>query len=143
MSIYSWISPFTDRADAVGFNATDFNRIGNNLLYLAEKLNQFSYPVNISPRTNWVVGEPVYESQAAALLSYITTIRGAIAIANETPVTPESMAFFTWIKANDIEKILQNVYLSVSQLDVYADQIISGTCYSGNDLLNQRFSRGR
>ena len=111
---YGLLTLITDRAaedvankTAKGFyNASDLNRVGAAVQYVAERFAAQGYTVAVSPKTDWTEKDIPTASELETYRQNIATLRGLIAVMKSTPETPETMRFLDYIKANDIERIL-------------------------------------
>lgn len=111
---YGILSLITDRTRAdvenktnKGFyNASDLNRVGAAVQYVAERFAAQGYEVTVSPKTDWLASDIPTASELEAYRQNIATLRALIAVMKSTPETPETMRFLDYIKANDIEQIL-------------------------------------
>ncbi|MFR1051479.1 MAG: hypothetical protein ACLSE7_07090 [Lachnospirales bacterium] len=99
----------TNRTAGVCYNASDLNRVGSAVQYVAGILSGYGYTVPVTGRTNWAVGEIPTQADMSAYLADLTALRGAVAVMSTTPAVPGSMSLLTYQEANDIEKILQDV----------------------------------
>lgn len=111
---YGLLTLITDRTagdvankTAKGFyNASDLNRVGAAVQYVAERFAAQGYTVAVSPKTDWLASDIPTASELETYRQNIATLRGLIAVMPTTPETPETMRFLDYIKANDIERIL-------------------------------------
>lgn len=111
---YGLLSLITDRtrADVVNqtdkgfYNASDLNRVGAAVQYVAERFAAQGYTVAVSPKTDWLASDIPTASELETYRQNIATLRALIAVMKSTPETPETMRFLDYIKANDIERIL-------------------------------------
>lgn len=111
---YGLLTLITDRTaedvankTAKGFyNASDLNRVGAAVQYVAERFAAQGYTVTVSPKTDWLASDIPTASELETYRQNIATLRGLIAVMKSTPETPETMRFLDYIKANDIERIL-------------------------------------
>lgn len=99
----------TNRTAGAYYNASDLNRVGSAVQYVAGLLSGYGYAVSVTGRTNWAVGEIPTQADMDACLADLTALRGAVAVMSTTPAVPGSMSLLTYQEANDIEKILQDV----------------------------------
>ena len=88
------------------YNASDLNRVGAAVQYVAERFAAHGYTVAVSPKTDWLTSDIPTASELETYRQNIATLRGLIAVMKSTPETPETMRFLDYIKANDIERIL-------------------------------------
>lgn len=111
---YGLLNLITDRTaedvankTAKGFyNASDLNRVGAAVQYVAERFAAQGYAVAVIPKTDWLVSDIPTASELETYRQNIATLRALIAVMKSTPETPETMRFLDYIKANDIERIL-------------------------------------
>lgn len=111
---YGLLNLITDRTRAdvenktnKGFyNASDLNRVGAAVQYIAERFAEQGYAVTVSPKTDWLASDIPTASELETYRQNIASLRGLIAVLKSTPETPETMRFLDYIKANDIEQIL-------------------------------------
>ena len=88
------------------YNASDLNRVGAAVQYVAERFSAQGYTVAVSPKTDWLASDIPTASELETYRQNIATLRSLIAVMKSTPETPETMRFLDYIKANDIERIL-------------------------------------
>lgn len=119
-----WLTPLKG-----AYNAEDLNRVGSAVAYLAGRLEGYGYAVAVSPKTDWTVGDEPTLAQLTAYLADVEALRGAIAVPGDTPRTPEDMAGLTYSEANDIEKILKDLDLLLTNMA--AAWYYSGEIYAG------------
>lgn len=91
------------------YNFSDLNRVGEAIWYLAGKFQAAGYAVTVTSRTDWAVGEIPRRADMDTYLADLSALRGALAVLETTPETPESMELLTWGTANNIEKILVDI----------------------------------
>lgn len=118
-----------DGTEKGSYNASDLNRVGSAMVYLRDKFNDNGYDVQISPKTDWKEIDVPTESDMTLYLSCLGTIRNVIALPEDTPKTPETMANLTYVTANNIEKILEIVDSMLSKSLSFL--WYSGDLYSG------------
>lgn len=111
---YGLLTLITDRTaedvankTAKGFyNASDLNRVGAAVQYVAERFAAQGYTVTVHPKTDWTEKDIPTAAELETYRQNIAALRGLIAVIKSTPETPETMRFLDYIKANDIEQIL-------------------------------------
>ena len=111
---YGLLTLITDRTaedvankTAKGFyNASDLNRVGAAVQYVAERFAAQGYAVTVHPKTDWTEKDIPTASELETYRQNIASLRGLIAVLKSTPETPETMRFLDYLKANDIERIL-------------------------------------
>lgn len=109
------------------YNATDLNRVQSAVRYLQDRLSGVGYFLELSDAKTWTKQDVPTLSELADYLADVRAVRGAFAILKTTPPVPDTMIGLTYIKANDIEQILLDVDLLLSNL-------ISAFVYSGDIL---------
>ena len=88
------------------YNASDMNRVGTALNYLAARLSSIcGKSIAWTAKTDWAVTDSITASQAEAYRKQVQSIRDALAYPAGTPDVPQ-LARLTYIGANDIERIL-------------------------------------
>lgn len=112
------------------YNASDLNRVGAAVAYVAGRLNGYGYAVTVSPKQDWTVSDIPTAGQMAAYLRDVAALRGAIAVMASTPPTPDSASGLTWLEANNIEKILTDVDELLTRMA--AAWFYSGEIWSGD-----------
>lgn len=111
------------------YNASDLNRVGAAVAYLAERFTDQGYAVTVNPKTDWLEEDiPAHEAMET-YLSDAAALRRQIAVKASTPSAPERMAGLTHTAANDIEQILQDLdeLLTLAQKSWH----YSGELYAG------------
>lgn len=88
------------------YNASDLNRVGTALNYLAGRLASIcGKSIAWTAKTDWAVTDIITASQAAEYRRQIKDIRDALAYPAGTPDVPQ-LGRLTYTGANDIERIL-------------------------------------
>ena len=134
---YGLLTLITDRTaedvankTAKGFyNASDLNRVGAAVQYVAERFTAQGYTVTVHPKTDWLASDIPTASELETYRQNIASLRGLIAVMKSTPETPETMRFLDYIKANDIERILLD--LDALLTNAAAAWYQSGELYAG------------
>ena len=119
----------TDRDPGTFYNASDLNRVGEAIRYLADELFARGYEIRVSPKTDWAESDIPLSSQMAHYLDDLRSIRETLSQPSTTPSLPESMAGLTYAGANDIESML----LLTNRLMEYMDSayFYAGDLYAG------------
>ena len=91
------------------YNASDLNRVGAAMIYVADKLREMGYTPAVSPKTDWVDLEWLTPSDAMAYLADLEELRQQFTMMQTTPDVPADMELFTYQKANNIERILEDI----------------------------------
>lgn len=88
------------------YNASDLNRVGTALNYLAGRLGPICGKIiTWTAKTDWAVTDIITDTQAETYRQQIQDIRDALAYPAGTPDAPQ-MKRLTYTGANDIERIL-------------------------------------
>ena len=119
----------TDRGAGTYYNATDLNRVGAAVQYVAERFAAQGYAVTVIPKKDWLASDIPTASELETYRQNIATLRALIAVMKSTPETPETMRFLDYLKANDIERILLAVEDTLRRLEKtfwYSGEIYSG-----------------
>lgn len=111
------------------YNASDLNRVGAAMAYVAGRLNGYGYAVTVNPKQDWTGSDIPTAGQMAAYLQDVAALRGAIAVMASTPPTPDSANNLTWQEANNIEQILLDVDELLTRMA--AAWFYSGDLYAG------------
>lgn len=111
------------------YNATDLNRVGEALLYLAGLLNARGYTVTVSPKTDWTVADNPTATAMAHYLAQVSAIRDVIPLLPTTPAVPADLEGMTYMDANDIERILTDLdtlLANMAQAWFYCGEVYCG-----------------
>lgn len=111
------------------YNASDLNRVGAAMNYVADRLTAQGYAPVISPKTDWTDSDWFTPSAAQLYLSDLAELRRQFAMIQTTPNVPDDMERLTYTEANNIEKILEDIDLLLT----YALKacFFSGDVFSG------------
>lgn len=123
------LADVSNRTSKGSYNASDLNRVGKAMIYVADRLRGAGYDVSVNPRVNWTDAEWVSPAHAAQLLADLAALREQFAQASGTPDVPADMEGLTYEDANDIEKMLQAVDGLLTNIMVA--WFYSGEVYSG------------
>lgn len=96
----------TDRGAGTYYNASDLNRVGAAVQYVASRFAAQGYMVTVSPKTDWLASDIPTASELEMYRQNIAALRALLAVMPTTPEAPDSMAGLTYTEANDIERIL-------------------------------------
>lgn len=111
------------------YNASDLNRVGNAVTYVAGRLTDAGYFVPVSPKIDWTESDIPKESDMQTYLEDVEILRSALTVLPETPEVPEDMEGLTYEEANDIERILLAVDDLITKMInsyFYSNEIFSG-----------------
>lgn len=119
----------TDRGSGTFYNASDLNRVGDAVRYLAKRFTDYGYAVAVSPKADWSESDTPTASQMETYRLNIANLRAVIAIMASAPETPETMRALDYVKANDIERILQDLDTLITNME--QAWFFSGDLYAG------------
>ena len=118
------------------YNASDLNRVGEAMNYVADRLRAAGYDPHISQKTDWKNEDWVDQAAQAVYLGDLAELRKQFTMLASTPeVPPRILATainsndgltYTW--ANDIEQILMDIDALLTNID--AGRLYSGEIYS-------------
>lgn len=111
------------------YNASDLNRVGAAMQYVAERINGYGYVVHVSPKTDWMEEDTPTQSDMQRYLADLAVLRSTFAVLQSTPAVPADMEALTYTEANNIEKILEDIdYLLTNTAKgwFYSGEVFSG-----------------
>lgn len=111
------------------YNASDLNRVGQAISYIADLLTGYGYSVQVSPKTDWTMSDIPTREQLEQYLANVAALRQALPVLPTTPEAPPDMEGLTWAEANDIEKILVDINHLITNMT--AAWFYSGDLYAG------------
>lgn len=114
-----------DAGNAKGiYNASDLNRVGAAMNYVADRLKAAGYDPHISPKTDWSDSDWVTPADQAVYLGDLAELRRQLTLLESTPQVPPRI-LATGIRsrdgltpewANDIEQILMDIDMLITSL---------------------------
>lgn len=119
----------TNRGPGTFYNVSDLNRVGEAVRYLAERFSGYGYAVAVSPKADWSESDTPTASQMETYRLNIAHLRAVIAVMASTPETPETMRALNYVKANNIERILQDLDTLITNME--QAWFFSGDLYAG------------
>ena len=111
------------------YNATDMNRVGAAVKYIAERFASFGYSVSVDPKTDWAMSVIPSEKQLQEYLGNVRILRQLVCVFPTTPNVPADMEQLDFNEANHIEQILLDLNTILNH--IAADWYYSGEVYSG------------
>ncbi len=134
---YGLLSLITDRTaedvankTAKGFyNATDLNRVGAAVEYVAGRFQALGYDCPVSVKKDWSESDTPTASKMETYRQNIVTLRRQIVVLQTTPKTPETIRQLDYIRANNIEQILMDLDSLIS--NITKSWYFSGELYAG------------
>lgn len=119
----------TDRGPGTFYNVSDLNRVGEAVRYLAERFTGYGYAVTVNPKTDWTEDNVPTRKQLETYRRNIAELRRQLTVMAATPETPETMRALDYVKANDIERILQDLDRLITNME--QAWFFSGDLYAG------------
>lgn len=126
---FDFSSLITDRGPGTFYNVSDLNRVGEAVRYLAKRFTDYGYAVAVSPKADWSESDTPTASQMETYRGNIAILRAVIAVMAATPETPETMRALNYVKANNIERILQDLDTLITNME--QAWFFSGDLYAG------------
>ena len=111
------------------YSASDLNRVGAAMNYVADRLKAQGYDTHINPKTDWAETDWPTSQSMAKYLADLAALRAAITALSSTPQVPPDMDELTYQEANDIEQILKDIDLLLTNAE--AAWFYSGDLYAG------------
>lgn len=111
------------------YTADDLNRVGAAMQYIADRLAAHGYRVSISPKTDWTASGYLTVSSAEKYLTDLAVLRAALTVLTSTPNVPPDMDGLTYTEANDIEQILKDIDMLLTNAELAWYR--SGDLYAG------------
>lgn len=87
------------------YNASDLNRVGAAVRYLAERFAPYGYQVSVNPKTDWTADDIPKPAEMEAYLGEVAKVRAVLDIATAPPL-PEDAEGLTHAEVNSIEIVL-------------------------------------
>jgi len=130
------------------YNATDMNRVGTAVQYIAQRMIQlpidlqtyrenngvgedhiFDLPYDtadivVNPKTDWSVSDIPTVTQIKTYLGNISNLRSILTLPSGTPSPPSTLNGMTYTTANNLERILWVVYQALLQVESEAYDLI-------------------
>lgn len=111
------------------YNASDLNRVGAAVEYLAQRLDECGVMVAVAPKLDWQMNDIPTAEQMVQYLDDVAALRSALPTAESTPKAPTSMFGLDWMKANAIEQILVDLDGTLNRIPL--GYVYSGELYAG------------
>lgn len=120
----------TNRGPGAYYNATDLNRVGYAVQFLADLLAEYGYVVPVVTKTDWEITDIPNQSDMELYLDNIRGLKERYAVLPTTPKLPESMEYLGYQGANAIEQVLVDMYLLIQNMIAGFNQYV-GQFYAG------------
>lgn len=93
------------------YSHNDLNRVESGVKEVADLFRKVGYQVpELDIKTNWTYEDTITKEEMVRYLSNIEAIRRISVVFSDTPKTPSINDKFNHLKANDIEKILNDKF---------------------------------
>ena len=127
-----WLGEIMPTPSAVKgmYTYKDLNRIESTIEYLAIYFREIGYDVpEMTLKLDWKRDDEITRSEMDRYFSNINTIRNVLRVFPDTPEVPHTDEVFTHLKANDIERIIEDVFSITNNLTdswCYTNEVVSG-----------------
>lgn len=113
------------------YNASDMNRVGAAVRYVANRLNAEGYGAYVDPKTDWQMEDIVRQSDWDKYLDEVRHLRRKLTLMRTTPQITDGMysGLKSYAEANEIERIL--VDLDIAITCIIRNYIFSGEVFAG------------
>ena len=113
------------------YNASDMNRVGAAVRYVADRLNAEGYGAYVLPKTDWQMEDIVRQSDWNKYLDEVRHLRRKLTLMRTTPQITDGMysGLKSYAEANAIEQIL--VDLDIAITCIIRNYIFSGEVFAG------------
>lgn len=113
------------------YNASDMNRVGAAVRYVANRLNAEGYGAYVEPKTDWQMADIVRQSDWNKYLDVVRYLRRKLTLMRTTPQITDGMysGLKSCAEANAIEQIL--VDLDWMLTNIIRDYIYAGEVFAG------------
>lgn len=111
------------------YNATDLNRVGAAVEYVANRFAEYGYTVAVNPKKDWSVQDLPTAGSMRRYLEDVQALRDVQIVFPTTPEVPADMDGLTYTEANNIEQILKDVDQIISMMLLsfwYSGEIFCG-----------------
>lgn len=112
------------------YTHNDLNRVENGINEIANLFRKVGYRFpELEVKTNWTYRDTMTKEEMVRYLSNVETIRRISVVFSDTPKTPSINDKFNHLRANDIEKILNdkfNIANNTMNTWIPSGEIISG-----------------
>jgi len=128
ITLYYGLQLITDRTGGY-YTAGDLNRVGSAMKYIGDRLSEYGYSADISPKLDFAMQDVRNAALMTRYISDLNALKNAFTVYSTTPEPPENMNWLTYIEANNIEKILQDIDALITCMSaafLYSAEIYSG-----------------
>lgn len=111
------------------YGESDLNRVGTAVAVLTERLRDAGIYRDTVAKSDWQETDTFRENDLSYYLEDIHQIRNALEVLPSTPKVPADLQGLTWQEANDIEQILEDVDMLITNMEqawFYAGDLYAG-----------------
>ena len=113
------------------YNASDMNRVGAAVRYVANRLNAEGYGAYVSPKTDWQMEDIVRQNDWNKYLDEVPHLRRKLTLMRTTPQITDGMysGLKSYAEANAIEQILVDLDWMLTNIIrnyIYAGEVFAG-----------------
>lgn len=108
-TIYYGLNLITDRVAGARYNASDLNRVGAAMSYVASRLRAAGVDISVTPKTGWTRADLPTQAAIDHYRAQLRAIYGAYCHLATTPTPPTDTDYLTVADANAIERILEDI----------------------------------
>lgn len=113
------------------YNASDMNRVGAAVRYVANRLNAEGYGAYVEPKTDWQMEDIVRQSDWDKYLDEVRHLRRKLTLMRTTPQITDGMysGLKSYAEANAIEQILVDLDWMLTNIIrnyIYAGEVFAG-----------------
>ena len=113
------------------YNASDMNRVGAAVRYVANRLNAEGYGAHVEPKTDWQMEDIVRQSDWNKYLDEVRHLRRKLTLMRTTPQITDGMysGLKSYAEANAIEQILVDLDWMLTNIIrnyIYAGEVFAG-----------------
>ena len=111
------------------YTHNDLNRVEKAVEAISLRFKESGYEIQLDTKTDWTYQDTVTKTDMERYLHNISALRGFLVVFKDTPNVPSIDAQLNYKLANDIEKILRDIYNIADGLvraRYYAGEIVSG-----------------
>ena len=128
--LYYGFAAVIDRGPGSYYNATDLNRVGYAVRFLADLFGKYGYSVVVNAKTDWEATDIPNQKDMKIYLEDIQLLKERYAVFPTTPELPDSIRHLGYQGANAIEHLLVDMYLLIQNMIAGLNQYV-GQFYAG------------
>jgi hypothetical protein len=98
------------------YNATDLTRVESAVKFLSDLLAEYGYAIPAETRIPWAPADVPTDTEMSRYLGNVRSLRDSYAHWIEDITLPDSMAYLTFEGANNIERLLLEIFYYIQQM---------------------------